>query len=445
MNFHFNTIESPVPHNSTVQVSLPATSLLTGKPISVICPPWWVGRVADALLAFTPRHLPPRAFHHADEVFPLRLLDEALALSATGQLQPVSKAQDRKIGRTLRSMRRCGREPSFMYTSPGTGFQICFPYCGMNSCKVCMLIDARKLVRRLAGHVEKSLASTDRCFLATLSFEQRPCDPLQTLYNDFSAAWAYFQRRIAEIGVKYVGALHIGVRRWNPIPQQVLFSWRLHFHVFFVCPRLHPNTAEAVLHLLWEEAVDATSGRSTVGTWSDEFKARARRTGVDTPIKSAVATLKYLFQGLLGPREAEERDGGVLLPIRDSPAACIREAVACICKPGFQRFRASRDWKKRPEIKKRKKTRDRICLRLFLRRRKNSIGYPVCFLTAFEYAVGIKKLLADGESSSGLIHSLPEVYADACLNECEELAALIRPLLDCYRPGSVDPRSTSGN
>lgn len=416
-----------------------ATSLLSGLPIGIPCPRSLLERMNATLQAICPKDLPPRAKHRGDFLLPRELLDVVRRQQVTA-LTASSTGDGLALSLRLEKCCNCGKVPRIVYTSPGTGCFIEFPYCGQNFCPVCMLIDSRSKVGRFRPLLGEEIKAEKPILLMTLSFGQSNHDSLAELYASFCRAWKSFAggKTFRSLVQSFFGGIHFPLK-CEAAPEGKVYSWRLHFHLFAVChSTARPSDAEAQLLSEWNKAVERRLERSSVGSWAEEFRVLRNEFLDDSERDSATRILKYLLNGLLGPWRdpVPVLSGGVFLPVRSWPLEKFLEAIATISKRGFQRFRASQRWK---EAAKGNQT-----LRLYRRRRRNAANMDSSYLKAADYLQAIESI-ASGTTcvphAPEIMATLPEVYLDASLNECWWLANKLRPLLYVQRPDTPDARS----
>jgi len=416
---------------------LSGTSLLSGRPTSIECPPQWFSRLQLSLTSLVPKKLPPRAYHHDDFLLPRDLLKSValqhVAASSASNSDGLSSCWwlvEQRIAKCL----DCNRVPRCVYLSPGGGFVIEFPECGLGFCPVCMLIDSREKVRRYCGLLGAEIANSKSAILFTLACEQQSDDTLAGQYATFQRAWNNLvrSRSFGVLVEHHIGGFHLGLQKVQ-VNRRLVHVWRLHFHLVAIARHKEQiDRTQADLLELWDVSVGKTSGRSSAGTWGDKFNQLRSEFHQDTPADSATRILKYMFNGFLGPHEEHERRGDKLLPIRDWPADKVLEAIQCVSKRGFQRFRASRTFRAAAKS-------SRMRARKFRRRRRNARSVPVLCMKIDQYVEAIDQLTADKRylpHAKEILESLPEVYLDACLNECRWLADRLWPLLNRVQPHS---------
>jgi hypothetical protein len=385
------------------------------------------------------KDLPPRAHFCGEDLLPRDLLD-AVLLQHNAQQQNGLLGDWLALRPKLVKCRNCGVQPKLVYTSPGTGWFVDFPYCNQKFCPVCLLIDSRRKVGRFRPLLAAEIDADRPIVLLTLSFQTLPADTLAALYASFCLAWNRLAgKRLGSLVDKFFGGLHVSLKG-VPANGNIRHEWRLHLHLFAVCnPGDKPEVVGSQLLAAWSKAVRDKIGRSAVASWADEFRAYRNEFRADDAEDSATRILKYLLNGFLGPspEDAAADPNSDSLPVRDWPADKILEAAVCVAKPGFQRFRASKKWK---ELAKANRT-----LRLYLRRRRNAKGVKGRYMKIDNYLRIVDKLRAGTKFFAHLeavLSTLPEVYLDACLNECHWLAQRLRHLLDRHRPQA--PESSSG-
>lgn len=428
---------TPVPYPTSLSNQLFATSLLTGRPITIECPPQWLSRLYSSLGSLAPQELPPRAYHDGDVLLPRDLLKAvamqhgaAASASLSGGWSSTWALVEQRISKGL----NCNRQPRSVYVSPGVGFAIEFPGCGLNFCPICMLIDSREKVRRYCGLLGTEIANGKSVILLTLACEQRRGDTLVEQCVMFQKAWNKLvrSRPFGVLVEHHIGGFHLGLQKLQ-VRGEPVHVWRLHFHLVVIARRKEQvDGTQSDLLRLWDKAIGKTSGRSSAGTWADQFKQLRSEFHQDTPAESGLRILKYIFNGFLGPHEEYECKGEQLLHIRDWPADKILEAICCVTKRGFQRFRASRTFRAAAKS-------SRMQVRKFRRRRHNAKGVDRLCMKIDQYLEAIDKLSAgekDVPNAKEILQSLPEVYLDACLNECWWLAGRLKPLLHRIQPYS---------
>lgn len=428
---------TPVAYPRTLCSRVFGTSLRTGLPITIDCPRQWYTRISASIASFLPNDLPPRAHHHDDDLLPRELLEDVAAQHVAACPASSIGVLDTTWGRVFQKIAKCqgcNRLPSYVYISPGVGFAIEFPGCGLSFCPICSLIDSRDKVRRYCDLMSAEIAGGKSAILFTLACEQRNDDRLADQYAIFQKAWnkVVRHRSFGDLVEHYIGCFHLGLQKVQ-VNGRSTYVWRLHFHLVVIAGRKADlaGTQDALL-ALWENSVRKTSGRGTTEAWSDEFKQLRTEFRQDTPAASALRILKYMFNRFLGPDPEDERSKDTVLPIREWPAEKILEAIHRVSKPGFQRFRASRTFRAAAKLsRKRPKT--------FRRRRRNAKGVDRQCMKIDEYLAAIDQLTAGRKflpNSQEILESLPEVYLDACLNECWWLADRLRPLLSRLQPYS---------